>query len=84
MGCFKSKHKYGVSNAKATEQMDRSKSQDPALGESHLKENALLPDAALLDYAQRLSEDIVATAVSQLIEIENRYRDIPYIESDVW
>lgn len=38
---------------------------------------------ALLNYAQRLSEDIVARAVQQWAEVDSRYSDIPYIECDV-
>uniref|UniRef100_A0A8C6T9S6 Small membrane A-kinase anchor protein n=1 Tax=Neogobius melanostomus TaxID=47308 RepID=A0A8C6T9S6_9GOBI len=37
----------------------------------------------LLDYAQRLSEEIVARAVQQWAEVDRRYVDIPYIECDV-
>lgn len=37
----------------------------------------------LLDYAQRLSEEIVARAVQQWVEVDSRYSDIPYIECDV-
>lgn len=37
----------------------------------------------LLDYAQRLSEEIVSRAVQQWVEVDRRYIDIPYIECDV-
>ncbi|KAG7240514.1 hypothetical protein INR49_026798 [Caranx melampygus] len=37
----------------------------------------------LLEYAQRLSEEIVARAVQQWVEVDRRYSDIPYIECDV-
>ncbi|AWP12626.1 putative small membrane A-kinase anchor protein [Scophthalmus maximus] len=37
----------------------------------------------LLEYAQRLSEEIVARAVQQWLEVDCRYSDIPYIECDV-
>lgn len=37
----------------------------------------------LLDYAQRLSEEIVVRAVQQWVEVDRRYSDIPYIECDV-
>ncbi|XP_076016668.1 small membrane A-kinase anchor protein [Genypterus blacodes] len=37
----------------------------------------------LLDFAQKLSEEIVARAVQQWAEVEHRYSDIPYIECDV-
>lgn len=47
------------------------------------EEECLTVDPALLDYAQRLSEDIVARAVQQWVELDSRYSDIPYIECDV-
>lgn len=37
----------------------------------------------LLEYAQKLSEEIVARAVQQWVEVDRRYSDIPYIECDV-
>jgi len=37
----------------------------------------------LLEYAQRLSEEIVSRAVQQWADVDSRYSDIPYIESDV-
>ncbi|KAA0715539.1 Small membrane A-kinase anchor protein [Triplophysa tibetana] len=37
----------------------------------------------LLDYAHKLSEEIVARAVQQWVEVDSRYSDIPYIECDV-
>ncbi|XP_053732156.1 small membrane A-kinase anchor protein-like [Synchiropus splendidus] len=37
----------------------------------------------LLEYAQKLSEEIVARAVQQWVEVDRRYGDIPYIECDV-
>ncbi|XP_063070587.1 small membrane A-kinase anchor protein-like [Engraulis encrasicolus] len=36
----------------------------------------------LMDYAQRLSEEIVARAVQQWAEVDSRYSDIPFIECD--
>ncbi|XP_072300196.1 small membrane A-kinase anchor protein [Eucyclogobius newberryi] len=39
-------------------------------------------NAALLDYAHRLSEEIVSRAVQQWAELDRRYLDIPYIECD--
>ncbi|XP_068184648.1 small membrane A-kinase anchor protein [Antennarius striatus] len=38
---------------------------------------------ALLEYAQRLSEEIVVRAVQQWVEVDRRYCDIPYIECDL-
>lgn len=40
-------------------------------------------DPVLLEYAQKLSEEIVARAVQQWVEVDRRYSDIPYIECDV-
>ncbi|XP_037136456.1 small membrane A-kinase anchor protein-like [Syngnathus acus] len=40
-------------------------------------------DPALLEYAQKLSEEIMARAVQQWAEVDRRYGDIPYIECDV-
>ena len=37
----------------------------------------------LLEYAQRLSEEIVSRAVQQWADVDSRYSDIPYIECDV-
>ncbi|XP_041937568.1 small membrane A-kinase anchor protein-like [Alosa alosa] len=37
----------------------------------------------LLDYAQRMAEEIVALAVRQWDELDRQYRDIPYIDSDM-
>uniref|UniRef100_UPI00398E981C small membrane A-kinase anchor protein n=1 Tax=Pristiophorus japonicus TaxID=55135 RepID=UPI00398E981C len=87
MGCFKSKHKYAVQNANTAEQQDSKKCEgaETAMVEPNsveIREDALLVNTALLDYAQRLSEDIINTAVKQWVEIESRYSDIPYIESD--
>lgn len=86
MGCFKSKHKYSVQTANSAEQADSKRCGgcemvmvDPSSVE--IREDSLLVNAALLSYAQRLSEDVVHTAVKQWMEIECRYRDIPYIES---
>lgn len=40
-------------------------------------------DPVLLEYAQKLSEEIVVRAVQQWVEVDRRYSDIPYIECDV-
>uniref|UniRef100_A0A3B5KM37 Small membrane A-kinase anchor protein n=1 Tax=Takifugu rubripes TaxID=31033 RepID=A0A3B5KM37_TAKRU len=40
-------------------------------------------DPVLLEYAQKLSEEIVVRAVQQWVEVDRRYCDIPYIECDV-
>lgn len=37
----------------------------------------------LLEFAQKLSEEIVVRAVQQWVEVDRRYSDIPYIECDV-
>ncbi|XP_060683354.1 small membrane A-kinase anchor protein-like [Hemiscyllium ocellatum] len=88
MGCFKSKHKYAVQNVNIAEQKDSQQCHgaEAVMVEAkpvQKREDALRVNAALLDYAQRLSEDIVNAAVERWREIESRYSDIPYIESDV-
>ncbi|KAG7282323.1 hypothetical protein CRUP_002711 [Coryphaenoides rupestris] len=40
-------------------------------------------NTVLLEYAQRLSEEIVSRAVQQWADVDSRYSDIPYIECDV-
>ncbi|GCC32397.1 hypothetical protein chiPu_0010858 [Chiloscyllium punctatum] len=83
-----SKHKYAVQNVNIAEQKDSQQCHgaEAVMVEAkpvQKREDALRVNAALLDYAQRLSEDILNAAVKQWQEIESRYSDIPYIESDV-
>ena len=90
MGCVKSKRSDLASqNANSTEKTD-------GRGKGTRGEKAYLVDSemgsaedspqinpVLLEYAQRLSEEIVARAVQQWVEVDSRYSDIPYIECDV-
>nr|XP_046186495.1 small membrane A-kinase anchor protein-like [Oncorhynchus gorbuscha]XP_046186560.1 small membrane A-kinase anchor protein-like [Oncorhynchus gorbuscha] len=89
MGCVKSKKSDPTQYANSVEKVDGK------LGK-RWGENALLvhsetgsgkdsarEDPILLEYAQRLSEEIVARAVQQWLEVDSRYSDIPYIECDV-
>ncbi|XP_068602885.1 small membrane A-kinase anchor protein [Brachionichthys hirsutus] len=90
MGCVKSKKSQSAArNANSTEKGEggakrwrrggaylvRSETGSPASGPR--------VDPALLDYAQRLSEEIVGRAVQQWVEVDRRYCDIPYIECDL-
>ncbi|XP_077392931.1 small membrane A-kinase anchor protein [Festucalex cinctus] len=77
MGCVKSKR--SASDADRTRRGEkaylvRSDADDDASPRA---------DPALLDYAQKLSEEIMARAVQQWAEVDRRYGDIPYIECDV-
>ncbi|KAL4635620.1 small membrane A-kinase anchor protein [Arapaima gigas] len=84
MGCVKSKHSDLTGSTKSARTADsRSGKGDraslvhseagPEVGPPHV-------DPMLLDYAQRLSEEIVSRAVQQWAELDSRYSDIPYIE----
>ncbi|KAE8580039.1 hypothetical protein XENTR_v10024282 [Xenopus tropicalis] len=89
MGCIKSKQEC---NLHKTIRLKRNKEND----EMHNKEKVCLVQAnqedskfcsctaspLLLEYAHRLSEDIVNKAVRQWAEVDSKYSDIPYIESD--
>ncbi|XP_066544020.1 small membrane A-kinase anchor protein [Amia ocellicauda] len=90
MGCIKSKQNNRTQNANSVEKAD-------GKPKKCVDEKATLVNAeaqqdgagspqvnpVLLDYAQRLSEEIVSKAVQQWAEVDSRYSDIPYIESDV-
>ncbi|CAL8240617.1 unnamed protein product [Merluccius merluccius] len=96
MGCVKSKRGGDSAEEKANSAAEKSdgKAKGRSRGEkAHLvrsetgDEDAGSPTAgvhpALLEYAQRLSEEIVSRAVQQWADIDSRYSDIPYIECDV-
>ncbi|XP_061089426.1 small membrane A-kinase anchor protein-like [Conger conger] len=90
MGCIKSKHRDAVQGACSLRSANRNpgkgtRAERVALINADMgpEEEPLAVDPALLDYAQRLSEDIVARAVQQWAEVDSRYSDIPYIECDV-
>lgn len=86
MGCVKSKKSGAAAqNANSTEcpggRAEGEKArlvhpEDPAGG-------CPQADPVLLEYAQKLSEEIVVRAVQQWVEVDRRYSDIPYIECDV-
>ena len=91
MGCVKSKKSNpGAQNANSAGAAD-CKSRGTR-GEKaylvHSEMDSVVEDSpqvnpVLLEYAQRLSEEIVARAVQQWVEVDRRYSDIPYIECDV-
>lgn len=86
---MKSKHRDPTQNSSSSEKVDgkSGKQGDKAvlvfseIGSS--VEDSVRVNPVLLDYAQRLSEEIVARAVQQWAEVDSRYSDIPYIECDV-
>ncbi|XP_075959054.1 small membrane A-kinase anchor protein [Anarhichas minor] len=85
MGCVKSKRSDSAAqNANSTEKVER-KGEKAYLVHSEMgsPESSLKANPVLLEYAQRLSEEIVARAVQQWVEVDHRYSDIPYIECDV-
>ncbi|KAG9271726.1 small membrane A-kinase anchor protein [Astyanax mexicanus] len=90
MGCVKSKRSEPTQNSASAERVDgrpgRKRGEKALLvyaetGSS--EEDSPRVNPVLLDYAQRLSEEIVARAVQQWAEVDSRYSDIPYIECDV-
>ncbi|XDV30125.1 hypothetical protein PO909_033110 [Leuciscus waleckii] len=88
MGCMKSKHRDPTQNSGSTEKVDgkSGKQGEKAVlvfSEIGSMEDPVLVNPVLMDYAQRLSEEIVARAVQQWAEVDSRYSDIPYIECDV-
>ncbi|MBN3288929.1 SMAKA protein, partial [Polyodon spathula] len=90
MGCIKSKHSNLAENANLVEKTDskenKSSEDKTALvnSELHCRDNgSALVNPMLLDYAQRLSEEIVRQAVQQWAVVDSRYSNIPYIESDM-
>lgn len=90
MGCVKSKKgDPGNQNAKSMEKSEGiakgSKGEKAYLVQSETGSPQSSPQVnpVLLEYAQRLSEEIVVRAVQQWVEVDRRYSDIPYIECDV-
>ncbi|XP_053184838.1 small membrane A-kinase anchor protein-like [Scomber japonicus] len=90
MGCVKSKRSESAAqNAKSTEKLDGkakgAKGENAYLVHSEMDSAESSPqiNPVLLEYAQKLSEEIVARAVQQWVEVDRRYGDIPYIECDV-
>lgn len=90
MGCVKSKRSHsGAQNTNSTEKTEdksrwtRGEKAYLVHSEMGSAENSPQVNPVLLEYAQRLSEEIVARAVQQWVEVDRRYSDIPYIECDV-
>ncbi|XP_078030434.1 small membrane A-kinase anchor protein [Epinephelus lanceolatus] len=90
MGCVKSKRSNSAAqNANSTEKLEGktkgAKGEKAYLVHSEMgpAENSPQVSPVLLEYAQRLSEEIVSRAVQQWVEVDRRYSDIPYIECDV-
>ncbi|NWX26295.1 SMAKA protein, partial [Notiomystis cincta] len=86
MGCIKSKAAFQGSSAAADERVGGGS--EGCRGEKSsllaLKAEEKGPSsAAVLDYAHRLSRDILEQAVRQWALTESKYSDIPFIESDV-
>uniref|UniRef100_A0A3B4XSA6 Small membrane A-kinase anchor protein n=1 Tax=Seriola lalandi dorsalis TaxID=1841481 RepID=A0A3B4XSA6_SERLL len=91
MGCVKSKRSDSAAqNANSTEKAEcisrGTKGEKAYLVHSEMgstAESSSQVNPVLLEYAQKLSEEIVARAVQQWVEVDRRYSDIPYIECDV-
>lgn len=90
MGCVKSKRSDSAAhNANSTDKVGGkakgSRGEKAYLVHSEMgsPESSPQVNPVLLEYAQRLSEEIVARAVQQWVEVDRRYIDIPYIECDV-
>ncbi|XP_075464489.1 small membrane A-kinase anchor protein isoform X2 [Ascaphus truei] len=89
MGCIKSKQDYTVqnslhfeSNHENEEKLAEEKIALVQPNQDDSKSGSMTADLVLLDYAHRLSEEIVNKAVKQWAEVDSKYSDIPYIESD--
>lgn len=88
MGCVKSKKSDPAAqnaNSMADGKAKGSRGERAYLVQSEpgSPESSPQVNPALLEYAQRLSEEIVVRAVQQWVEVDRRYSDIPYIECDV-
>ncbi|XP_016375678.1 small membrane A-kinase anchor protein-like [Sinocyclocheilus rhinocerous] len=88
MGCMKSKHRDPTQNSSSSEKVDGKPGKQGEKAVLVFSEIGSMEDPGwvnpvLLDYAQRLSVEIVARAVQQWAEVDSRYSDIPYIECDV-
>ncbi|NWT86562.1 SMAKA protein, partial [Lanius ludovicianus] len=86
MGCIKSKAAFQGSNAVQDERIGGGS--EGCAGEKSslllVKAEEKGPSSTLvLDYAQRLSREILEQAVKQWAVTESKYSDIPFIESDV-
>lgn len=93
MGCFGSKNNLPDQDhsldGKAVLVLDPVVDESTALLQDYngalMKDSQPAPSAnlLLLDYAQRMAEEIVALAVRQWDELDRQFRDIPYIDSDL-
>uniref|UniRef100_A0A8C5QH45 Small membrane A-kinase anchor protein n=1 Tax=Leptobrachium leishanense TaxID=445787 RepID=A0A8C5QH45_9ANUR len=90
MGCIKSKQNYAVHNTVYVDSNHETEGSNVeekiALVQANQVENkkdVLTTNPILLEYAHRLSEEIVNKAVKQWAEVDMKYSDIPYIESDL-
>ncbi|NWH73289.1 SMAKA protein, partial [Piaya cayana] len=86
MGCIKSRHTFTGSNAIQGERTGEGN--EGCTGEKSsliaVKMDEKGPSSTIvLDYAHRLSREILDQAVKQWAVTESKYSDIPYIESDV-
>ncbi|XP_077584500.1 small membrane A-kinase anchor protein [Stigmatopora nigra] len=75
MGCVKSK--------KGTTDSESAGTRGEKTRLVHSDASSTRADPVLLEYAQKLSEEIMARAVQQWAEVDRCYCDIPYIECDV-
>ncbi|KAL2087944.1 hypothetical protein ACEWY4_016772 [Coilia grayii] len=93
MGCFKSKHEQLSDleyrcEGKAGLVLDSVVDESTALLQFHdsgpplVKPPSPSTNLMLLDYAQRMAEEIVALAVQHWKELDRQFGDIPYIDSD--
>lgn len=84
MGCVKSKKSGAAAqNANSTECGARGEKARLVPPEEDPEDGCPRADPVLLEYAQKLSEEILVRAVQQWVEVDRRYSDIPYIECDV-
>ncbi|XP_008944697.1 PREDICTED: small membrane A-kinase anchor protein [Merops nubicus] len=86
MGCIKSKAGFAGAGAAQDEGAGGGSAGCPGEKSSLLAGPAggrSASSALVLDYAQRLSREILEQAVQQWAVTESKYSDIPFIESDV-
>ncbi|KFV63472.1 Small membrane A-kinase anchor protein [Dryobates pubescens] len=86
MGCIKSKNAFAGSNTLQDERITGGS--EGCTGEKSsligAKAEEKGPSSTIvLDYAHRLSREILEQAVKQWAVTESKYSDIPFIESDV-
>ncbi|KFV99104.1 PREDICTED: small membrane A-kinase anchor protein [Eurypyga helias] len=84
MGCIKSKDAFPGSNAIQDERIREGNERCTGEKSSLIVVDEKGPSSTIvLDYAHRLSHEILDQAVKQWAVTESKYSDIPYIESDV-